>query len=445
MEELTNTFGLSLNHQQSSASHSSMANQINNSVNSNNANNNINQSIVENDDPRVILEQKELWNTFSTLGTEMVITKAGRRMFPPFKVRLKGLDKDAKYFVLMDIVAADDCRYKFHNSRWLMAGKADPEMQKKMFLHPDGQDGLTGEQWMQKVVSFHKLKLTNNMTDKRYTVLNSMHKYQPRFHLVRAERREDLARSTFRTYIFKETAFIAVTAYQNERVTKLKIDNNPFAKGFRETGAGKREKRQITICSPSSTSPSSSLMHHHHHNHNLNHHHNHNHNQHQHQHHNPHQHQLPHPLPHPLPLPLALPHQQHQHQNQHLNQHQHQHHAANLLQNPLLQNQHLHHNHQQNQPQSQQSQLHNNTQHQNLHNQQHSANHSPSPYYYPAAAAALHAALQQQNNIVAAAAAAAAANSHQQQHQNQQQQQQQLTSSASTNSNTNDHFKINGK
>ena len=87
-----------------------------------------------------------------------------RRMFPPFKVRVSGLDKKAKYIMLMDIVAADDCRYKFHNSRWMMAGKADPEMPKRMYIHPDSPS--TGEQWMQKVVSFHKLKLTNNIADK---------------------------------------------------------------------------------------------------------------------------------------------------------------------------------------------------------------------------------------------------------------------------------------
>ncbi len=28
------------------------------------------------------------------------------------------------------------------------------------------------------------------------------------------------------------------------QVTQLKIDNNPFAKGFRDTGAGKREKKR---------------------------------------------------------------------------------------------------------------------------------------------------------------------------------------------------------
>lgn len=32
----------------------------------------------------------------------------------------------------------------------------------------------------------------------------------------------------------KETTFVAVTAYQNLNLTQLKIDNNPFAKGFRE-------------------------------------------------------------------------------------------------------------------------------------------------------------------------------------------------------------------
>ena len=75
------------------------------------------------------------------------------------------------------------------------------------------------------------------------TILNSMHKYQPRFHLVRASDILQLPYSTFRTYVFPETIFIAVTAYQNEKITQLKIDHNPFAKGFRDTGAGKSQKK----------------------------------------------------------------------------------------------------------------------------------------------------------------------------------------------------------
>lgn len=46
-----------------------------------------------------------------------------------------------------------------------------------------------------------------------------MHKYQPRFHIVKANDILKLPYSTFRTYIFSETEFIAVTAYQNDKVT----------------------------------------------------------------------------------------------------------------------------------------------------------------------------------------------------------------------------------
>ncbi|XP_074493675.1 T-box transcription factor TBX3 [Sebastes fasciatus] len=196
------------------------------------------------DEPKVYLEASDLWTQFHRCGTEMVITKSGRRMFPPLKASCSGMDRQAKYIVLMDIVAADDCRYKFHNSRWMVAGKADPEMPKRMYIHPDSP--ATGEQWMSKVVNFHKLKLTNNMSDKHgFTILNSMHKYQPRFHIVKTNDIVKLPYSTFRTYVFCETEFIAVTAYQNDQITQLKIDNNPFAKGFRDTGNGRREKRRV--------------------------------------------------------------------------------------------------------------------------------------------------------------------------------------------------------
>nr|XP_057934542.1 T-box transcription factor TBX2b-like isoform X2 [Doryrhamphus excisus] len=172
------------------------------------------------------------------------------RMFPAFKVKVSGLDKTSKYILLMDIVSVDDFRYKFHNSRWIVAGKADPEMPKRMYIHPDSPS--KGEQWMSRAVAFHKLKLTNNVSDKHgFTILNSMHKYQPRFHIVRANDIMKLPYSTFLTYVFPETEFIAVTAYQNEKITQLKIDNNPFAKGFRDTGNGRREKRN----NPFSISP----------------------------------------------------------------------------------------------------------------------------------------------------------------------------------------------
>ena len=85
-------------------------------------------------------------------------------MFPCFKNRISGLNKKAKYCLFMDIAPADDHRYKFHNSRWMVAGKADPEIHKKWVPHPDSP--ATGEHWMSRPsVSFHKLKLTNNIAD----------------------------------------------------------------------------------------------------------------------------------------------------------------------------------------------------------------------------------------------------------------------------------------
>lgn len=51
-------------------------------------------------------------------------------MFPAYKVRVTGLDKKAKYILLMDIVAADDCRYKFHN-RYKESNKNYSQKQKE--------------------------------------------------------------------------------------------------------------------------------------------------------------------------------------------------------------------------------------------------------------------------------------------------------------------------
>lgn len=52
-------------------------------------------------------------------------------------------------------------------------------------------------------------------------ILNSMHRYQPRFHVVFVDPRKDSARyaqENFKSFIFTETQFTAVTAYQNHRV-----------------------------------------------------------------------------------------------------------------------------------------------------------------------------------------------------------------------------------
>jgi len=86
-------------------------------------------------------------------------------MFPTFQVRLQGLDPSSKYILMMDFVPVDDKRYRyaFHSSKWLVAGKADSSVPGRVHIHPDSP--CTGQQWMKQIVSFDKLKLTNNLMD----------------------------------------------------------------------------------------------------------------------------------------------------------------------------------------------------------------------------------------------------------------------------------------
>lgn len=84
-------------------------------------------------------------------------------MFPPLRVTCSGLEPQADYILLVDIVAADDYRYKFQNCRWMMVGRADPETPRHLYIHPDSP--ATGDHWMSRVVTFHRLKLTNNIAD----------------------------------------------------------------------------------------------------------------------------------------------------------------------------------------------------------------------------------------------------------------------------------------
>lgn len=234
-----------------------------------------------------VLDNKEMWDKFHSLNTEMIITKTGRRMFPVMKVQFHNLDPNARYAVSMDIVPVDNKRYRYayHKSCWQVAGKADPSAEPRLYPHPDSP--FNGDLLSRQVISFEKVKLTNNEMDKSgHIILNSMHKYQPRVHLIElkvptttnqqqtsidshtskhynnqsnnfssrnhhhhhnsyspqaSQHQQQQAQAPqldiegYRTFVFPETVFTAVTAYQNQLITKMKIDKNPFAKGFRDS------------------------------------------------------------------------------------------------------------------------------------------------------------------------------------------------------------------
>ena len=96
-----------------------------------------------------------------------------RRMFPTLRISFSGFDicsssaLSSKYAVLLDIVPVDQKRYRYayHRSSWLVAGKADPPSPPRLYLHPDSP--FSAEQLRKQVVSFEKVKLTNNEMDKQ--------------------------------------------------------------------------------------------------------------------------------------------------------------------------------------------------------------------------------------------------------------------------------------
>ncbi|KAL0266499.1 UNVERIFIED_CONTAM: hypothetical protein PYX00_009016 [Menopon gallinae] len=177
-------------------------------------------------DLQVQLDDRELWTRFRSLTNEMIVTKNGRRMFPVVKVSVSGLDPAAMYTLLLEFVQVDPHRWKYVNGEWVPGGKAEAAPPNPIYIHPESPN--FGGHWMKEPVSFAKVKLTNKTNGSGQIMLNSLHKYEPRVHLVRVgvEQRRVL------TFPFPETQFIAVTAYQNEEVTSLKIKYNPFAKAF---------------------------------------------------------------------------------------------------------------------------------------------------------------------------------------------------------------------
>ncbi|XP_066573774.1 T-box transcription factor T-A [Amia ocellicauda] len=177
-------------------------------------------------DIKVGLEDHELWMKFKELTNEMIVTKTGRRMFPVLRVNVSGLDPNAMYSVLLDFVAADNNRWKYVNGEWVPGGKPEPQSPSCVYIHPDSPN--FGAHWMKAPVSFSKVKLSNKLNGGGQIMLNSLHKYEPRIHIVKVGGVQKMISSQS----FPETQFIAVTAYQNEEITALKIKHNPFAKAF---------------------------------------------------------------------------------------------------------------------------------------------------------------------------------------------------------------------
>ncbi|KHJ95322.1 T-box [Oesophagostomum dentatum] len=82
------------------------------------------EGVVKCDGIRFKLEGVALWRRFHALGTEMIVTKSGRRMFPVLSISISGLDPTASYSLMVDMECVDSKRYRysFHQSKWTATG-----------------------------------------------------------------------------------------------------------------------------------------------------------------------------------------------------------------------------------------------------------------------------------------------------------------------------------
>uniref|UniRef100_A0A3B3R9H4 T-box transcription factor 6 n=1 Tax=Paramormyrops kingsleyae TaxID=1676925 RepID=A0A3B3R9H4_9TELE len=173
------------------------------------------------------LENSSLWKQFSSIGTEMIITKTGRRMFPQLRVKLSGLNPSLRYILLLEVIPADASRYRFQGDSWQAVGGAEARLPDRVFIHPDSP--ATGTHWQSRTISFHRAKLTNNTLDTRgHIILHSLHRYQPRLHVIEA--RDVLMWGGGRhSFVFPETQFFTVTAYQNSKCCSTqKAHKDPY-------------------------------------------------------------------------------------------------------------------------------------------------------------------------------------------------------------------------
>ena len=81
------------------------------------------------------------------------------------KISVSGLEPDDKYVIVMDIVAIEDNRFKFHDSEWVVTGKAEPMGSDgtRLYVHPDSP--ALGSVWEKQLITFQKCKITNNHLD----------------------------------------------------------------------------------------------------------------------------------------------------------------------------------------------------------------------------------------------------------------------------------------
>ena len=156
-----------------------------------------------------------------------------RRTFPLIKLNVNGMEDQSLYTIQLEFRVSDAFKYRFINGEWKASPRTE-RIQPKPIVYEHSDSPNFGHHWTKDSIAFSKLKLTNNESSKSADAvyLKSLMKYDPIVHIYRHDRKNVDDKQLVCSQFFEELQFIAVTAYQNEHITSLKIKFNPFAKAF---------------------------------------------------------------------------------------------------------------------------------------------------------------------------------------------------------------------
>lgn len=237
------------------------------------------------------LLDRDLWSMFHAQQNEMIITKAGRCLFPILKIDFVPLPTsppfdegkeaissieahasrraallaadgiectialDDIYTVSIAMEPLDGSKWKWRNNQWVTtfawcggggSGSVEGGTTKGgredscATPPPEGcsrpvviYEQISGSDLVHGRVDFESVKISNQSTAARNVItLQSFHRYMPTVRIQSATSELTQCLS------FPITEFIAVTHYQNQQTTMLKKRFNPHAKGFTAASSG---------------------------------------------------------------------------------------------------------------------------------------------------------------------------------------------------------------
>ncbi|KAF7260398.1 hypothetical protein EG68_02264 [Paragonimus skrjabini miyazakii] len=177
------------------------------------------------------LREMKIWSELYAHGAEMIATNTGRRIFPPLSVNVTGLCPKDQYAFLLDMVLVQPHVFRHQGGQWSIAGQSDEE---KTNTAPGTLNICSMRQYIPR---FTLLRIIQNQSCYSEAASPSLGAIPDCGYALQAPSGQCSSTGTrieyIGSYIIPGTQFYTVTAYQNPDVIRIKIDNNPFAKGFR--------------------------------------------------------------------------------------------------------------------------------------------------------------------------------------------------------------------